>query len=65
MFILVCGGVGYIGSYVVKYLLEKNEDVVVVDSLIIGYIDVVDEKVYLEFGDLKDEEFLNRVFEKY
>ena len=63
MSILVCGGAGYIGSHVVKYLLEKNEDVVVVDSLITGHVDAVDEKAHLELGDLKDEEFLNRVFE--
>jgi len=45
MSILVCGGAGYIGSHVVKYLLEKNEDVVVVDSLITGHVDAVDGKV--------------------
>lgn len=61
MSILVCGGAGYIGSHVVKYLLEKNEDVVVVDSLVTGHVDAVDEKAHLELGDLKDEEFLNRV----
>ena len=65
MSILVCGGAGYIGSHVVKYLLEKNEDVVVVDSLITGHVDAVDERAHLELGDLKDEEFLNRVCEKY
>ena len=65
MSILVCGGAGYIGSHVVKLLLEKNEDVVVVDSLITGHVDAVDERAHLELGDLKDEEFLNRVFEKY
>ena len=65
MSILVCGGAGYIGSHVVKYLLEKNEDVVVVDNLITGHVDAVDERAHLELGDLKDEEFLNRVFEKY
>ena len=65
MSILVCGGAGYIGSHVVKYLLEKNEDVIVVDSLITGHVDAVDERAHLELGDLKDEEFLNRVFEKY
>ena len=58
MSILVCGGAGYIGSHVVKYLLEKNEDVVVVDSLITGHVDAVDTKAHLELGDLKDEEFL-------
>ena len=57
MSILVCGGAGYIGSHVVKYLLEKNEDVVVVDSLITGHVDAVDERAHLELGDLKDEEF--------
>ena len=65
MSILVCGGAGYIGSHVVKLLLEKNEDVVVVDSLITGHVDAVDERAHLELGDLKDGEFLNRVFEKY
>ena len=53
MSILVCGGAGYIGSHVVKYLLEKNEDVVVVDSLITGHVDAVDEKAHLELGDFK------------
>ena len=65
MSILVCGGAGYIGSHVVKYLLEKNEDVVVVDSLITGHADAGDERAHLELRDIKDEEFLNRVFEKY
>ena len=51
MSILVCGGAGYIGSHVVKYLLEKNEDVVVVDSLITGHVDAVDERAHLELGD--------------
>ena len=52
MSILVCGGAGYIGSHVVKYLLEKNEDVVVVDSLITGHVDAVDGKAHLELVEL-------------
>ena len=63
MSILVCGGAGYIGSHVVKYLLEKNEDVVVVDSLITGHVDAVDTKAHLELGDLKDEDFEKKIFE--
>lgn len=36
MSVLVTGGAGYIGSHVVRLLLERNEDVVVVDSLANG-----------------------------
>ncbi|MBQ3437786.1 MAG: UDP-glucose 4-epimerase GalE [Fusobacterium sp.] len=65
MAILVCGGAGYIGSHVVKLLIENNEEVVVVDNLETGHVDAVDEKARLELGDLKDEEFLDRVFTKH
>ena len=36
MSILVSGGAGYLGSHIVQYLLEKNEDVIVVDDLSTG-----------------------------
>ncbi len=65
MAILVCGGAGYIGSHVVKLLAENNEEVVVIDNLETGHVDAVDERAILELGDLKDEEFLNRVFSKH
>ena len=32
MAILVCGGAGYIGSHMVKRLVENGEDVVVADN---------------------------------
>lgn len=63
--ILVCGGAGYIGSHLVKLLIENNQEVVVVDNLETGHVDAVDEKAHLELGDLKDTEFLERVFQKY
>lgn len=62
---LVCGGAGYIGSHIVKLLVENGESVIVVDNLETGHIDAVDERAILELGDLKDEEFLERVFSKY
>lgn len=65
MAVLVCGGAGYIGSHVVKLLVEDNQEVVVVDNLETGHVDAVDERAVLEIGDLKDEEFLNRVFSKH
>lgn len=65
MAILVCGGAGYIGSHVVKALLKQGEKVVVMDNLITGHVDAVDERAELLLGDLRDEKFLNHAFEKY
>lgn len=65
MAVLVCGGAGYIGSHVVKLLVEDKQEVVVVDNLETGHVDAVDERAILEIGDLKDEEFLDRVFSKH
>lgn len=44
MSILVCGGAGYIGSHVVKLLLEQGEDVIVADNLVTGNREAVDER---------------------
>lgn len=37
MSILVCGGAGYIGSHMVKRLVEQGQDVVVADNLSTGH----------------------------
>lgn len=65
MAVLVCGGAGYIGSHVVKALLDQGEKVLVIDNLITGHVDAVDERAELLLGDLRDEEFLNHAFEKH
>ena len=57
MAVLVCGGAGYIGSHVVKLLLENNQEVIVIDNLETGHVDAIDERAVLELGDLKDEAF--------
>jgi len=62
MNILVCGGAGYIGSHVTRALLDAGENVVVVDNLVTGHVDAVDERAKLEIGDLRDDKFLDRVF---
>lgn len=61
MAILVTGGAGYIGSHAVAELLEKGEEVVIVDNLQQGHRDaVLGGKLYV--GDLRDAEFLDTVF---
>lgn len=64
MAVLVCGGAGYIGSHVVKVLLNQNREVIVVDNLQTGHVDAVDTRAKLFLGDLRDEEFMERVFKQ-
>ncbi|MBC2580568.1 UDP-glucose 4-epimerase GalE [Clostridium sp. DJ247] len=61
MSILVCGGAGYIGSHMVAELLEKGEDVVIIDNFQKGHRDaILGGKVYE--GDLRDKKILDKVF---
>jgi len=63
MAVLVTGGAGYIGSHTVAELLEKNEEVIVVDNLEKGHRDaVLGGKLIV--GDLRDKEFIKDVFLK-
>lgn len=61
MGILVCGGAGYIGSHMVAELLEKGEDVVILDNFQKGHKEaILGGKVYQ--GDLRDRTILDKVF---
>ncbi len=64
MAVLVCGGAGYIGSHCVYALLEKNEEVVVVDNLQTGYKNAVHKSAKFYQGDIKDRAFLDGVFQE-
>lgn len=56
MKILVTGGSGYIGSVVVKRLLERGHEIVVFDNLERGHLCNVDERAKLIAGDLRNVE---------
>lgn len=63
--ILVTGGAGFIGYFLVKELLKKNNKVVLVDSMLRGRMDVEFQKIishkniiFLQ-GDLTDKLFFN------
>ncbi len=62
--VLVVGGAGYIGSHVVKSLVENGRDVVVFDNLSTGHQWAVGE-AELIVGDLADGDHLERVFTEH
>ncbi|HAN43939.1 MAG TPA: UDP-glucose 4-epimerase GalE [Ruminococcaceae bacterium] len=64
MKVLVTGGAGYIGSHTVSVLLERGNDVAVVDNLSTGHKDAVDEKARFYQGDIGDYDFIKSVLEK-
>ncbi|MBW7650105.1 UDP-glucose 4-epimerase GalE [Anoxybacillus sp. ST4] len=63
--ILVCGGAGYIGSHAVYRLIEKGEQVVVVDNLQTGHRKAVHPEAIFYEGDIRDRHFLNSVFQRH
>lgn len=64
MTVLVPGGAGYIGSHMVRELIARGDDVVVVDSLQTGHKAAVHPKARLFQGDIRDEAFLDGLFSK-
>lgn len=62
MKILITGGAGYIGSFMVKAAIDKGYEVVVLDSLEKGHKEAVDQKAKIIVGDLKNKDFINSVF---
>ena len=63
MAILVAGGAGYIGSHMVKDLVEHGQDVVVADNLSTGHRDAINPKAKFYEGDIRDRKFLDKIFD--
>lgn len=62
---LVAGGAGYIGSHVVRSLVDAGEGVVVVDDLSTGSVAAVPRSVPLITGSVLDAKTLDLVFKRY
>ena len=62
MKILVVGGAGYIGSHNVRALVERGDEVVVMDSLVTGHREAVHPGAKFYKGDIRSAEDLDRVF---
>ncbi|HSI38067.1 MAG TPA: UDP-glucose 4-epimerase GalE [Methylotenera sp.] len=64
MKILVVGGAGYIGSHMVKMLVDGGHSVITFDNLSSGFRDAVLGGEFVQ-GDLADLGAIDQVFEKY
>ena len=66
-FILVTGGAGYIGSHTVLQLQQKGYKVIILDNLVSGHQDLVDEvlQTKLVLGDIRDSLLLKQLFTTY
>jgi UDP-glucose 4-epimerase len=64
MTVLVTGGAGYIGSHMVLALLDRGEDVVVLDNLSTGIRELVRAPAKLVVGDAADTATLKAVFQQ-
>lgn len=58
--VLVTGGAGFIGSALVRTLLERGEDVTTIDNLFAGHQEKVPKGAQLIVGDLRDFDWLGR-----
>lgn len=62
--ILVVGGAGYIGSHLVKELVNDHE-VIVLDNLSTGHEESVDEKAIFIYGDLCEQATMEEIFSSF
>ncbi|MBC5796052.1 UDP-glucose 4-epimerase GalE [Sphaerospermopsis sp. LEGE 00249] len=65
--ILVTGGAGYIGSHAVKALLQAGYQVLILDNLVYGHRDLVEQvlQVKLIEGDIEDRPLLDHLFQTH
>ncbi len=61
MAVLVTGGAGYIGSHMALGLLERGEDVVVLDNLLTGVAAQVPAQAVFIEGDVADDALVSKI----
>lgn len=66
MNILITGGAGYIGSYMVRMLAQKSEHTItVLDTLEHGYKEAVPDNIHFIKGSTGDKEVLEKLFDEH
>lgn len=59
--LLITGGAGYIGSHVAHSLIDRGDNVTIIDSLITGHKELVPKKAKLIVSDISNENKINQV----
>lgn len=65
MAILVTGGAGYIGSVAVEDLKNRGEKVVVLDNLVYGHREAVDEPIPFYEGEIGDKDLVTKIIKEH
>ncbi len=65
MSVLVTGGAGYIGSHMTYALLERGEDVVVLDNLTTGVRELISPRATFIQGDVADQLLLREIIKRH
>ena len=63
--VLVTGAAGFIGSHVVRELLDRGHQVVAMDDLSGGFRSNIDERAVFVEGSILDIELVNRLFDEH
>jgi UDP-glucose 4-epimerase len=61
--VLVTGGAGYVGSHIVRHLMDEGRDVLVLDDLSAGHRAAISRAEFVQ-GDFGDPTVLDTIFEK-
>ncbi len=64
MRVLVVGGAGYIGSHTVYELIKDHQEVIILDNLSSGYMELVHPEARFYQGDIRVKADVVRVFQK-
>ena len=65
MNILITGGAGYIGSHVVELLIQKKNDIIILDNLTTGYKRLINQKTHFIKGDINNKKLVNNIIKQY